>query len=290
MDNAGKTGTRLYDKIYTQDISIRCNLTVEISLSNILCSIFDTINNKFIGFELFHKGILLPSFIAGKELQDFIITNEFFSYNFNNITFLIRGQGCTIVPLSIYDENFKSEYMSYNTPTESGFIIESDILQSLNIVNLYNLQRSLKEAITTYKADARILHSSSSLIKGLFSMFKNKISETSAFIHIAQTYFDMVVISQDGQLLFYNSFKYKNAEDLVYYVLFAFEQLKLKPVSSPLFLLGEVDIDSQIFERLYKYIGKINFLGRNKEFNYSYVLDIIKEHFYYSLFNKELCE
>lgn len=290
MDNTGRAGTRLHDKLFTQDISNRCNLTVEMSLSSVVCTIFDTVQSKFIAFENFNKGILLPSFIAGQELLDLISDNEIFSYNFLKTTFLIRNQGSTIIPFSIYDENYKASYMLYNNPNEAGYIINSDILSSLNIVNLYNLQISLKEAINTYNSNAQILHSSTSLIKGLFSMFKNKINETSAFIHIGQTYFDMVVISQQGELLFYNSFKFKNADDLVYYVLFAFEQLKLKPVASPLYLLGEIEIDSQIFERLYKYIGKIYFLERNNEFKYSYILDIFKEHYYFSLFNKELCE
>jgi hypothetical protein len=266
-----------------------CNLTVELSSSYITSCVYDTINNEFIYFEKNNDSIALSSIIAAKEFKDFISENDLLKNQFKNTTFLIRTQGCTLVPLNIYNQKYQSSYIEFNNPLEPEFIVNSDILQSINLVNIYKIQTDLKNAVLDFNPHARILHSSSALIKGLFSIFKNKMSETTAFVNISSAYFDMIIISTEG-LVFYNSFKYKTAEDLLYYVLFVFEQLKLKPLLTPLYLSGDIETDSLIFELLYKYIGKLYILKHNTALKYSYALDTIQEHYYFSLFNSELCE
>ncbi|HRS54561.1 MAG TPA: DUF3822 family protein, partial [Bacteroidales bacterium] len=222
-------------------------------------------------------------------LYEILVSYDIFKNPFNKISFLINTFDNIFIPSSLFDEKYKNYYCQYYHPIESSFIeICADSLLSLNMVNLYYLNKNLKEVINKMFNKADIFHSSTTLITGLFSMFKNNINEYTAFINLGVNYFNLIVIGQEG-LIFFNSFKYKNPDDVLYHTLFVFEQFKLKQQTTPLYLAGEIDTNSEFYELLYKYIGKLHLLERNKEFDYSYVLDTVKEHLYFSAFNKELC-
>ena len=104
------------------------------------------------------------------------------------------------------------------------------------------------------------------------------------FVHVQPSHFEAVTI--DGkQLLFYNTFNYHSAEDFVYYLLFVCEQLQLNPETIDVILLGEIERNSTIYTLTQKYIRKIKFGERNDGAQYSYQLQTLPVHYYFTLFN-----
>ena len=100
---------------------------------------------------------------------------------------------------------------------------------------------------------------------------------------------DKSITLESKHLKFFNSFNYKTAEDLIYYLLFTYEQLQLNPDQTPLIISGEIEEDSEVYKLLFKYIRNISFTRRNPNYNYSFVFNQTKEHFYYKLLNQHLC-
>lgn len=64
--------------------------------------------------------------------------------------------------------------------------------------------------------------------------------------------------TKNNKVRYYNSFKYKNQDDLLYYVLLVYKMLDLSVDSYPLTLTGLVEKDSEIFKLLYQYIRNIH--------------------------------
>ncbi len=62
---------------------------------------------------------------------------------------------------------------------------------------------------------------------------------------------------KDGKLRFYNSFEFKAADELVYFILFVAEELKLQPQNTALFLSGDISPNDENAERLAKFFGKV---------------------------------
>ena len=56
---------------------------------------------------------------------------------------------------------------------------------------------------------------------------------------------------------FYNSFQYKNKEDLLYYILLVYKMLELDTNSYPLILSGMIEKESEIYHLLYQYIRNV---------------------------------
>jgi hypothetical protein len=134
----------------------------------------------------------------------------------------------------------------------------------------------------------RILHDTSSLIEELFVKNKNKDSGNTIYVNVQPAHFE-VLIFQNNNLFFFNSFQYKTAEDFIYYILFVAEQMKRNPETLELVLLGEIERPSAIFDLLFKYVRNIKFCNHNDTFTYSYVFNEMPDHFYYNLLNLNLC-
>jgi hypothetical protein len=90
------------------------------------------------------------------------------------------------------------------------------------------------------------------------------------FIHFRHNHFEIVVI-QNQKLLLFNSFEYNTPDDFIYYLLFTAEQLHLNPESLKLFLLGDIQEESELFKKAYRYIRNVSLyeteLEENQQFS-----------------------
>jgi hypothetical protein len=64
-----------------------------------------------------------------------------------------------------------------------------------------------------------------------------------------------------------------------------FEQLQLNPEKEEVYLIGEIEKTSPIYTTLLKYIRTLKLSERNDGADYSYQLQTLPKHFYFTLFN-----
>jgi hypothetical protein len=99
-------------------------------------------------------------------------------------------------------------------------------------------------------------HYTTVLVSKLLDLSKN-VDERKMFVHMQTGHFEIVVV-QNQNLLLFNSFEYKTPEDLIYYLLFAAEQLNLNPESFKLEFIGNITEDDDYFKIAYKYIRNVS--------------------------------
>ncbi len=68
-----------------------------------------------------------------------------------------------------------------------------------------------------------------------------------------------IAVLERQNLLFYNTFSYTGANDLLYYALLAYHQFRLSPEKVPLWLTGNILTESELFRKLYAYVRDIRF-------------------------------
>ena len=67
-----------------------------------------------------------------------------------------------------------------------------------------------------------------------------------------------------NKLMFYNRFNFTTKEDVIYYLLFAIDQLKLNPEEIPVVITGNISEDN--YKIIYKYIRNVSIF--NSEINH----------------------
>ena len=132
-----------------------------------------------------------------------------------------------------------------------------DWIESIQAFNSYFIPEELERCFNKHFKNILWKHNSSILIESLIHQFKLQPGER-IYISIQKKSFDVTIL-ESKHLKFFNSFSYRATEDLIYYLLFTFEQLQLNPNETPLIIFGEIEEDSEVYKLLYKYIRNISF-------------------------------
>ena len=267
----------LIDESFSQEETSRYSLVMEIELRKISYSLLDVDKNKFIG--------------AGSSFQSFhemLGSMEWMRKPFHSKKIIISNSKSTLIPAALYSKEEKEGYLDFNMEREQDDIVLSDWLENLGVYNVYSLAGKLQQEIRVAFPGAKLCHVSSVLIESLFVNYKNLMGDGRIFLNVRDEAFDLVLF-QGKQLSYVNSFLFRAPEDLVYYVIFVIEQMNLNPEETPIVLLGDTDKRSAIYDLLFRYIRNLDFAGRNETFNYSYVLNDIPPHSFYTLFNSGQC-
>ncbi|MDX1462465.1 MAG: DUF3822 family protein [Marinirhabdus sp.] len=162
----------------------------------------------------------------------------------------------TLVPESLFDETKLSEYLKFNTKILAGDFVTFDKIDSHNInivyVPLVNLNNYFFETFGSFQ----YFHATTILLTQLLDAEKGALAPC-AYVHVTKDHIDVIALEKD-QLVLCNSYPYKTPEDLAYYVLFAFEQIRFNPNTVRTTLLGAISEDDPNFAILYTYIRNIS--------------------------------
>ena len=98
-----------------------------------------------------------------------------------------------------------------------------------------------------------------------------------------------IFIFNGEELIFQNKFNCKEKEDILYYLLFTMEQLKLDPEICPVIVLGEIKKQSETYLLLYDYIRHLKSAKRPHNFIFPDAFNVLEEHQFFGLFTQVLC-
>jgi hypothetical protein len=154
---------------------------------------------------------------------------------------------------------------------------------------VFAIPEYVPEIARKYLPAVRFFHQSTPLIESIFLNRRNKKDQVTVYLDVSKSLFDIVVI-ENKKLILYNCFSFRDENDLIYFVLYVFEQLKLDPEKTELYLSGIITRRSRHYENLRKYIRHIYFDSPNPQFTYSYTFNQIPSHTFLNLLNLSSCE
>lgn len=255
----------LTDETFDPSRSKSYHLSLLVEGTNLSYAIFDTVSNKYVCLR------------TGAEPPQL---------NFKSATCAVAHPKFTLVPDALFDDESKESLLGFNHPVEAGEKIHSDVLHSLDARNLFTISRDLETKLRAQYPNIHFLHNATAFIEGLLMSNKNRSGKT-VFANFHPTYFEIVIL-ENGELLFGNAFEYKTSEEIAYYMLFVYEQLRLNPEEVELILSGEIEKTAKEHSLLYTYIRHVKFAGLPDSLQYSYKFDDIQAHRFFSLLNQFL--
>ena len=276
----------LVDDLFDERQTKNYRLAMLLGADGLEASVWDDAYNKIIALEQynFSKASLPASWIR---LTDAAIRSSVILHGpYKQVSLSIVNPDVTLVPAPLFDASEKDTILKINRGPINNAITTVDTLTKLDAKNIFALPKQIEAHFKELYPNIVISHYSSSLIE--YALLTNKNEEGKKIIVNARySTFDVLVI-ESGKLLFFNQFPYQTPEDLVYYTLFAFEQLSLNPETATLELIGDIDKNSAPYRLLYKYIRKVNFGIRHNAFEFSFKLLSLPEHRYYNLLSQFL--
>jgi len=226
----------------------------------------------------------LPSFL-GKVLNN----RPSFAFPYQSVFFTYQNKYSTLIPEALFNKDKKNLYLGYNQPFQENSRIVFDKLKNNQAVNIYYILNPVVEKVKDFWPNAKILHFSTALIESLTANFKNKTDNKTLFVNLRENCFDLVYF-KENKLHFYNTFDFNTKEDFIYFLLISIDQLLLNPEDVTLVIIGNIKKTDETYSMINQYIKNYTFISRNDNYGYSYILDELQYHNYYTLFNTMQCE
>ena len=263
-------------------LSEQYHLSIQIGLTNCAFSILDT---NDLSYQYFKSHNFTANSVkeSAKKLTAIIGKNELLKATFSSLSVTYVGFPNTLVPLAVYDVENNKQILELNTDVFEK--IGADDIHSQEGKLIYAIPESIASIIETFFPTA-ICNAQETILIEQYGQLQN--FETQAYINIKSAKV-LITIFKGKKLIFSNSFEFFTKEDLLYYTLFSFEQLKLSAETIPVVLYGDIIKEDENFKLMYDYIRNISFGVRSNSFSFPDEFNGLAEHKYFGLFSQVLC-
>lgn len=257
-------------KSFNTDLYEKYHLSVQIGLTHFSYCIIniDTTNVEY-----------FKEFFVNDNILDIIKEEEILKLNFSSSRVALTNLPYTLIPNELTVKEGSKEILELTT--EVYETIESDELTSIDATLFYTIPKNINDLIFTFFPNADKKAQQSILIEQ-FSRFEN--NKENAYLYISEKVLN-ITIFRKGKLIFNNSFSFETKEDILYFTLFAFEQLKIDAEIVETKLYGNIIKEDENYQLLYDYIRNIGFGSRPKNLKFSSIFNDFKDYQFYGLFS-----
>lgn len=176
--------------------------------------------------------------------------------NFDKVNVVYATDLYTLVPNSLFDENKASEYLKFNAKILANDFIASDRVKNHQMVVVYVPFVNINNFFFDRFGSFNYYHAVTILLEKILHIEKHGMNP-KMYINVNKEHVDCMIV--DGSSLqLCNTYDFKTAEDFIYYILFAFEQLKLNPETTKTIVMGDISFEDDTYAMLYTYIRHIS--------------------------------
>lgn len=277
------------DSDYNTESNFRYLYYLTIGEYEMISIIADEQKNSIVSFKSFKRiNLDVPSFLEMDydDLKLFEQIKNEFSPNFKSKKVIIADSSAIFSPDSLYNSVELETYYKINKKVKVNAQVLYNKLNFQHIVNLFCVRNEILKFIRFNMPTAEIIHQNLLFVKACNTLTPN--INNQIFFKFNDDSIDLLNFN-DGQLNFFNNFKFDNHTDIVYYVLAVAEQLGISE-DWHLIIYGNIDAGNGLFQLLGKYCKNMKLGKRNTQFSYPKEMETVPEHFYFTALNVLLCE
>lgn len=263
------------------------HLSIQVSLDGFSFALLNVNDQKYTAIQFYDIQECHNYSELAEKIEQIIAQQELLQQHYSTVTICICNSINALTPKDLYKKNYGKELLGFNQILLQNEDESNDWLKSIECFNSYVIPKELKRCFDKYYPNHSWKHQSTVFIESVMQHYKLN-EETTIYISVQNAYFQLVVL-EGRKLKFFNGYDYRSGEDIIYYILFACEQLDLNPDQIPIVIAGEIEINSEAYKFIQRYIRNISFTNRNPSYVYSFVFDEIPNHYFYQLLNLHLC-
>lgn len=263
----------------------RISINQKISLDN--SNLFVLIGtNRFSYFIANKEKVVLVCNTIELKPQDLNIvfeSNADLQHHFSVVQIAFQNAYMTLVPNLIYKEEEAGTYLEKSFQIRQQHYLLTDNLLTFQCQNIYLAPIETYNFFLNRFSKVNYKHIATALLSKWQEeavQWKNK----SIFININESHFEIAAFNRD-KLLIWNTYKFRTAEDVLYFVLLVFEQVELNVETAKVFLSGQVTEEATIHKLLFAYIRNIEFLKRTNTYQFDSNFEIQANHANFDLFS-----
>ncbi len=262
-------------------------LTIQAGEEGVVYCIFDTVRNKYIVLTNHPIEEELSKEVYYEKIEEIFKNDELFHNQYKSVNVIIINRKTTLVPSAFFQKDQLKSLMDFNIGIDDLDEIHYNHIEHIDAYNVFTIPNRLANEIVELFSRVNFFHQATPLLVDIPKMITAH-KQTRVFVHIYRNMYDIAVV-QNGKFMLYNNFKFSNENDLVYYILHVYKQLKLDPLVHELIVSGEMPQQSVHAKNLNLFIENLIYREPDHNYLYSYTFKKIDSYYYTNLFNLMHC-
>lgn len=266
------------------DLLSKNSLSILITQDGLSYSIYDIDNKKV-------QALVSMQFDVNKadEIRKFIEDEGLKDAQFENVNIVYATRNTTIAPDAIFDENSAKNIYALNRRISPDEEIRYSRLPKSQTVIIFAIEKEISSLLDELFPRYNLYPQSYPLIET--GLTKTKISEKPnrqrMLVQVFEDFFETLVIDK-GQIVNYNTYSYKSANDMLYFIVNTFEQLGLSQEECEVAFSGFIEQDNLATIHLKKFVRTVYFESINRDFKYFFRFQEFAPHYFYNFLNINL--
>lgn len=171
-------------------------------------------------------------------------------------------------------------------PSELAGLLSADTdLQSTygGLSLIFSISAEITQAVKQQWPHAGFVQINAPFLKDNGTIYNDGIDRL--FINVAAQQMDVIRYNRDRQLQLMNRYTYQDTKDFIYFAGLCCEDLGINREETELVLVGEVDIQSRIYDICYRYFRFVSFMAKPDHIHFAKAFDLFPKHLHYNLYN-----
>ncbi len=190
-----------------------------------------------------------------REVRSILKQEVIFQMPFGQKFVALSHPNVTLIPRRLFQHGKLPEYFQLVIkPGEYQYTYEE--LPEFDAYLVCATEKGQAGLISEFFPDARIRHLAAPILRYIRKLAA--VSEHTVFVNLRAKVAQIVVLERQN-LLFFNTYQFSTASDLLYYVLLAYDQFRLDPKQTPLTVAGNILKDSELFRMVYRFVREVRF-------------------------------
>ena len=212
-------------------------------------------------------------------LTDIFNNEKTLQLKYRKTTITFSNIAYTLVPNYLFVNEHSKEILEFSSDISD--VIKLEKIREIDSTLIYSISEEIENLVSNFFPSATLKPQQSILIEQ-YIQAKNKLD--NAYLFFNENILN-ITIFKDENLVFSNAFLFKTKEDILYYILFTFEQLKISTESVKVKLYGHIVKNEEIYKQLYDYIRNIEFGINMTTIKVPTEMNLLENHQLQGLFN-----
>lgn len=279
-------GTQEQERFALDKISLankNLHLSIEVREDSVLACLLDKATNQYLAWASYNR----KDAKNAKRTLESILKEDMLNVKCSGFSVVFTHNSAMLIPSAFFSQDSVKDYLKQQNLIKQGETACSDFIKNNDCYSVYTVDSGDYTLLKEKYPHAAFRHHSSVFVEYLLALHKGSATN-EVHVYVFPNYIDLVAL-QAGKLILYNRYYIQTPNDFTYFLLWVYEELKLKPEDSPCFFYGEITEKSEMFTLALKYLKNISLAEKTNRFTFSSQLDSLAAHAYYSLFMQYLC-
>lgn len=222
------------------------------------------------------------------ELPAELKNNSILEKDFREKKVLISTAKGTLIPKPFFSEALMTSYFKLNFGQPNTETLHHNYINSLDTYLLYSIPNRLANSLSHFTHVNHYYHVACPWLEGIMAYFKG--SENRYLVIDIEDPLVRIAAFSGKQPEFFNIFRFDHDQDLLYYVLYAAQELNFDPHQTPFYFSGNLFQHSERFKMIYRYIRYPKLLIKPEQLTYSRKIEDLPDHYFFNILASPLCE